>query len=620
MIEFLGNNLTMPFTSRLRPICVAFVLLSSSFSVLAASDKIHYPNMGNRANFSAAEKQADDQRRIKIVNDAQNIFTLTGAEIALTRGQNLLALNTYIEVFNKSRSPSVAERAMELAFANKSYDAAEQLFTQWQKEQPESSIALRRMAWLRALNMGDYAHVAEHLPNVLAEVEDDKQGRVIFLQLAQASLQKNTLPETVYDAVQKASNKHPDWIEAQVAALLFQAATKRDNLAIQTLQNLAKLDNELSETTRTALAVIVRKHPQILAEFFQHTHTGNLPMIWQELEVEHLIQNKQSAQAYEKLKDLAEQYPEEDFAMRAAVMSHQEKREQQETLSLFNKAYQYARTQDRKSHIATLVALYLLEEKTPETQLINQWQNRIQAADYALDRYIIQMALLQKDKKPQEILDIHTKAQREGLKNSKLLGMSAYHSLYLYAVAESNLPVQQKLTVFTKIIQQNKKNLADEGMKSVYGLALYYRGLLYLDKLNLVDKGLADLRQYYQLNPDSATALNALGYSLLVNKNNLNEGFELIKKAYQKDPESPAINDSMGWAYFKKGDIKTALPYLQFAYKNEPDPEVGAHLGEVYWALGDKVKAQEIWRESWQKNKKHRALLRTLNRYKIQFK
>lgn len=608
----------MPFTSRLRPIYAVLLLLSSPLTALAASDKIYYPSFGKPPAQTAAEKQADTERRTKIVNDAQNIFTLTGAEIAATRGQKQLALNTYIEIFNKTRSPEVAERGMELAIANKSYTAAEQIFTQWQKVQPESSVALRRMALLRALYSGDYAHVNAHLPQVLGEA-DEKYSRQIFLHVAQASLTRRDLPTATYDAMQHATSSRPDWLEAQLVALLFNAKTKRESQAIATLQNLVKLDTELTPKTQAALVILLRDHPDIWARFFSSSDSTDFPMIWQELEVEHLIDHNKIAQAYAKLQKMAEKFPEEDFSLRAALLSQQENNPLPETLSHFNKAYQNSPTQAKKSHAASLAALYLLDKKQPSVQ-IQTWLERIQAADYALDRHILHMALLTQEKKWQEILAINEQVQRQGLRSPKILGQDDYHSFYLHALHHSNVSAQKKLAELAHIVKQNQKNLADEESRRIYSTALYYRGSVYFDELNQLDKGIADFRQYWQMNPDSALAMNALGYSLLERGVKQGESFELIKKAYQKSPEDAAINDSMGWAYFKRGDSKTALPYLQYAYKHDDNAEIGAHLGEVYWDLGDKVKARAIWRENWEKNKKHKILLRTLKRYQIQFK
>lgn len=610
----------MSLTYRLRPVCAALMLLLAPVAAWAsANDKIFYPSYGRgKATQSATEKQADEQRRHKISQDAQHIFTLVGAEIAHTRGQELLALNTYIDVFNKTKSPEVAERAIELAISQKAHTAAEQIFNTWQKIQPESSPALRRVAWRRALDLSQYDEMVKQLPVVLAE-SDEQQTRVIFLRLAQASIVQKALPKATYDAVYQASQNYPKLIEAQITSILFSAAIQQDNRAIEGLMALAKMDDTLSDATRVGLSLIVRDHPTILTRFFEKTNTEKLPLIWQELEVEYLIQNKKMDAAFTKLHQLAERYPEKDFLLRVALLSHEQKNNWQTTLAYFNKAYHHANTQTQKSEVALAVAIRLIDDKQAQKE-IDTWLNRIQASEFAFDRYVLQMGQFAVARKWQDILTIDKKVKSENLHQGKVFRQDVYQELYLSAVSRSTLSSNKKLSVFNQAMKQARQHLNDPEHKTIYLAALYGRGLLYLEELGQPAKGLADLREYLREKPDSATAMNALGYSLIEYSQHLDEGFELIKQSYQKEPEQAAINDSMGWAYFKKGDSKTALPYLQFAHKHEPDAEVAAHLGEVYWALGNQDKAREVWHEAWQRDKQHKILLRTLKRHKVQFK
>lgn len=96
-----------------------------------------------------------------------------------------------------------------------------------------------------------------------------------------------------------------------------------------------------------------------------------------------------------------------------------------------------------------------------------------------------------------------------------------------------------------------------------------------------------DLRRIIEHNPDSAMALNALGYTLadLNIEGRLEEARELIERAHALDPGNAAIMDSLGWVYFRLGEPERALPWLERAYAAMPDPEIAAHLAEVLWAL-----------------------------------
>ena len=106
-----------------------------------------------------------------------------------------------------------------------------------------------------------------------------------------------------------------------------------------------------------------------------------------------------------------------------------------------------------------------------------------------------------------------------------------------------------------------------------------------------------DLREMIRLDPDSALALNALGYSLANLTDRHAEALELIGRALALKPDDPAILDSMGWVQFRLGQPEKALGYLQDAFAKFPDHEVAAHLGEVLWSLGRKDEALEVWKK-----------------------
>jgi tetratricopeptide (TPR) repeat protein len=105
-----------------------------------------------------------------------------------------------------------------------------------------------------------------------------------------------------------------------------------------------------------------------------------------------------------------------------------------------------------------------------------------------------------------------------------------------------------------------------------------------------------DLRTMLSIDPDNAAALNALGYTLTVHTDRLDEAYALIKRAIALQPDDPAIMDSMGWIEYRRGNLNEALQYLEQAYAAFPDPEVAAHYGEVLWKTGKKEEARKIWR------------------------
>jgi tetratricopeptide (TPR) repeat protein len=142
---------------------------------------------------------------------------------------------------------------------------------------------------------------------------------------------------------------------------------------------------------------------------------------------------------------------------------------------------------------------------------------------------------------------------------------------------------------------------------------LYARSMLaeQLGDLAMMER---DLRDIIERDPDNATALNALGYTLANRTQRYGEAYELITRALELQPDEPAILDSMGWILYRKGRHEEAVGYLTRAYTEFPDPEVAAHLGEVLWVSGETEAATTVWQGALMKDPEHKVLLETLER------
>lgn len=128
------------------------------------------------------------------------------------------------------------------------------------------------------------------------------------------------------------------------------------------------------------------------------------------------------------------------------------------------------------------------------------------------------------------------------------------------------------------------------------------------------------LRDALKKTPKAAHLLNALGYGLVdrnANPASLAEGTDLLKTAQQQSPDSAAIMDSLGWAYFRLADYAAARPLLQKAYDLRRDPEVAAHLGELLHTTGKTDAARELWMQGLALDPKHKILNDTLKRLRV---
>lgn len=105
-----------------------------------------------------------------------------------------------------------------------------------------------------------------------------------------------------------------------------------------------------------------------------------------------------------------------------------------------------------------------------------------------------------------------------------------------------------------------------------------------------------DLKAALKANPDEPELLNFLGYSWIDRNENLAEALGMVQKAVAARPQSGAMLDSLGWAYYRLGDYKTAVEKLEAAVEMEPgDPDVNGHLGDAYWKVGRQTEARFQW-------------------------
>jgi len=63
------------------------------------------------------------------------------------------------------------------------------------------------------------------------------------------------------------------------------------------------------------------------------------------------------------------------------------------------------------------------------------------------------------------------------------------------------------------------------------------------------------------------------------------------------------------------GRNQEGLDFLQRAYKQRPDPEIAAHLGELLWAVGQRESALKIWNETLKAHPKNEVLQNTIKRF-----
>ncbi len=124
---------------------------------------------------------------------------------------------------------------------------------------------------------------------------------------------------------------------------------------------------------------------------------------------------------------------------------------------------------------------------------------------------------------------------------------------------------------------------------------IYRRGIMY-DQAKQWEKAEADFQQALALYEDQPQVLNYLAYSWLVRGEHLEKAETMLLKAVTLRPNDAHIIDSYGWALYKLGRYKEALPRLEEALSLLPsDPTINDHYGDVLWRLGRTNEAVYQW-------------------------
>jgi len=128
--------------------------------------------------------------------------------------------------------------------------------------------------------------------------------------------------------------------------------------------------------------------------------------------------------------------------------------------------------------------------------------------------------------------------------------------------------------------------------------ALFWLGAAY-ERTGRPHEAESQFRRFLEQQPDSAPALNYLGYMWADNGTNLSEALEFVERAVALDPDNGAYVDSLGWAHYRLGNFEEAREHLERAAGLVGDDAVVLeHLADVYSELGQREEAVGLYRRA----------------------
>ena len=145
------------------------------------------------------------------------------------------------------------------------------------------------------------------------------------------------------------------------------------------------------------------------------------------------------------------------------------------------------------------------------------------------------------------------------------------------------------INIYSELIEKNTNDL---------WYMFYLRGICYEQSDNW-KKAELDFLQSLKIKRNSPNVLNYLAYGWIERDIKIDESFVMLTDAYNRNPDSHYILDSLAWAYFKKKDYVKAAKLMEEVIDMVPGEAISLdHLGDIYFAMNRKREAIYFWRQA----------------------
>jgi tetratricopeptide (TPR) repeat protein len=517
------------------------------------------------------------------------LYEMLLAEIALQRGNPALAAQTYVDLAKRTRDPRIARRAVEVANFARTPQFALDAARVWHEADAQSVQALQTLTAL-LVNARKVDEAEPYLAKLLDRDGDAAAGG--FMQLARL-LAANPDKQANLRVVRALAARHPKVPQAQLAIAQAALAANDEAAALEGARRAAEM--------RPGWDAAAIYEAQIL-------------------------QRRSAALAASALAAFLEHYPKAREARLAYARLLSSERRYAEARVEFEKLLAAFPDNGDVRYAVGLLAMQLKDYATAEASL-----ERLLDMDFR-DPHGVRFMLGQaaeEQKKWQEAVKWYDSIPRgdqylpSRLRIANVIGKQGRLEearAYLRALDTDG---EQRVQVLIAEAQLLRDANQHRDAFDLLGKALQaqpeqpellYDHAITAEKLERFDVLESSLRTLIRLKPDYAHAYNALGYSYAERNLRLPEARKLIERALELAPEDFYIIDSMGWVLYRMGDLKGAAQHLRRAYLGRPDAEIGAHLGEVLWQMGDRAEAERVWQEVQKSHPENETLQKTLKR------
>ena len=518
------------------------------------------------------------------------LFKLLLAEIALQRGQNNVAVQSYLELARETRDPRIAQRATEVAWNSRFLGVALETAGIWLAADPESVQARQVLATL----LVSQSRLAEAQPYLEKSLAADKEN------LGHNFLQLNTLlarhPDkaAVLALTQSLAKPYPTLPEAHYSIAQAAVSAGQGELALSEIRTALKYRPDWEQAALFQGQLLQRTSNAEALAYYQ----GYLRSYSQAMDVRLnyarlLVTAKQYTEARNEFQALLKEFPNNpDVSMAVGLLSLQ--------LNDYDTAetqLQHALETNYKDPNTVRFYLGQANEERKHFDEALRWYGSVSGGEQYVPSRARYASILAKQGRMPEARKYLQEAARNAQERVQ----------FTQAEAQLLRDANEYREAYDLLGQALEKNPNSP--------ELLYDHAMAAEKIDRIDVLEANLRKVIQLKPDYAHAYNALGYTLADRNTRLPEAYSLIEQALKLAPEDPFIIDSMGWVLYRMGQNDASVTFLKRAFELRPDAEIAAHLGEVLWAAGKRDEARKVWSSALKDNPANEVLLATVKKF-----
>jgi len=517
------------------------------------------------------------------------LYDLLLSSIAFQAGEIEVSADALIRAARASDDPQVVSRAVRMGVHSKRYADAADLGQRWIELMPDDHLAYIVTA-LAAVMDNQTAQALQILQALMKRDEDKISLR--FQQTGEVFLQYVDSPAAVTVFKQLAA-QHPEKVQAWLVLAGIAQKTRDFKSMEGAIDQLLRLEPGNEKAAEYKLLVLTGK-PEAQQKFAlgfleANPRANEFRMLF----ARHLLRESRNQQAIEQLDSLLKYDTQNSDAIGLLGLLYQSEGNYDKAAETFRRQIKLQPEDDRtRMYLASaLQAAGRYDESMSELALIRSGEELLNAQR--------QMALLIEQTEGADAALAYLEA---------LKGQDQNEDAQLLIERELMLKRAGRDADAMRLLNDAVKRYpADETL-------LYHRALSWIERNNLAAHE-ADMKVLLASQPDNAQYNNTLGYSILTLSDRLKTAGELIDKAYKLSPEDPYILDSKGWLEFKRGNVQSGLEYLLGAFELDQDAEIAAHIGEVYWVLGQPQKAREFWDKGDKLDPDNQTLINTRARF-----